>query len=83
MEKDKILARTLALESITIPALNKETRDLIQDVIFEGSEQSVEYYNEFMKLVDMHKRKRLDNPRFYELLTILVDKIKVYLKKGK
>lgn len=83
MEKDKILERTLALEKITIPRLNKETRDLIQDVIFEGSYQSIEYYDEFMKLVDMHKRKRLDNPRFYELLTILVDKIKVYIKKGK
>jgi hypothetical protein len=81
MEQDKIRERVLALESIIIPRLNKETRDLIQDVIFEGSYQSVEYYNEFMKLVDMHKSKRLKDDRFYKLLEKLVDEIKVYLKK--
>jgi len=69
------------LENITIPRLNKETRDLIQDLIFDESVQSDLYYDDFIKLVDMHKRKRLDNSRFYELLSSLIEEIKVLLKK--
>lgn len=75
------IERVKELENITIPRINKETRDLIQDLIFSESVQSDLYYDDFIKLVDMHKRKRLDNTRFYELLSSLIEEIKVLLKK--
>lgn len=82
MNNNPKLERVKELDKITIPRLNKETRDLIQDLIFEGSIQSDLYFDDFMKLVDMHKRKRLDNTRFYELLNELIENIKSHLNKN-
>ena len=82
MDSNTKLERVKELDKITIPRLNKETRGLIQDLIFEGSIQSDLHYNDFIKLVDMHKRKRLDNNRFYELLNELIEDIKSHLNKN-
>ena len=83
MKSKRIKERVIELDNISIPRINKTTRDLLQDLIFNESYKSVVLYDDFIKLVDMHKSKRLDNDRFYKLLNGLSKEIENHLNTSK